>query len=154
MMLARLQDKCKANSMIRGALGIVVGAIAWMVAFLGLARLLFLVWPAYAAHAQTWMSAEIYEFTAPESGFNALFWILAEVFAGWLTVLIAKRGEASWILAALIGLYMAFMHLYYVWESFPWWYNLAVAIPAAPAVLFGGELAGRFARPSPTVAAG
>jgi hypothetical protein len=54
----------KVTSMVRGALGVVVGAIAWMVAFLTLARLLFLVWPAYAAHAEVWMSAEIYEFTA------------------------------------------------------------------------------------------
>ncbi|HEY5566138.1 MAG TPA: hypothetical protein VIM81_02695 [Gammaproteobacteria bacterium] len=154
MMLARPQDKCKANSMVRGALGIVVGAIAWMVAFFAVARLLFLMSPAYAAHAQTWMSAQVYEFTAPESGFHVLLWILAEIFAGWLTVVIAKRREASWILAALIGLYMAFMHLYYVWDSFPWWYNLAVVIPVVPAVLFGGKLAGRFARPSPTVAAG
>src|SRR3970040_1912679 len=118
MMLARPQDKCKANSMVRGALGIVVGAIAWMVAFFTVARLLF--------HAQTWMRAQVYEFTAPEAGFHVLLWILAEIFAGWLTVVIAKRREASWILAALIGLYMAFMHLYYVLDSFPWWYNLAV----------------------------
>jgi hypothetical protein len=140
--------------MVRSALGIVVGAIAWMVAFFTVARLLFLVWPAYAVHAETWTSAQIYEFTAPESGFNALFWILAEIFAGWLTVVIAKRGEAAWVLAALIGPYMAFMHLYYAWDNFPWWYNLAVALPAVPAVLFGGKLAGRFARPSPAIAAG
>jgi hypothetical protein len=140
--------------MVRGVLGIAVGAIAWMVAFFSIARLLLLVWPAYAVHAETWMSEQIYEFTAPESGFNVLFWLLAEIFAGWLTVVIAKRRETSWILAALIGLFMAFNHLYYEWESFPWWYNLAVAIPAAPAVLLGGHFAGRFARRSPAVAAG
>jgi hypothetical protein len=140
--------------MLRSALGIVVGAVAWMVLFFSIARLLFLVWPDYAVHAGTWMSAQVYEFTAPQSGFNALFWVLAEISAGWLTVAIARRGEAAWILAALIGLYMASMHLYYEWASFPWWYNLAVAIPAAPAVLFGGRLAGRFARTSPAIAAG
>jgi len=129
--------------MVRGALGVVVGAIAWMAAFFTLARLLFLVWPNYALHAQSWTSAQLYEFTAPQSGFNALFWILAEIFAGWLTVVIAKRREAAWILAALIGLYLAFMHLYYVWDKFPWWYNLAVTVPAIPAVLLGGKLAGR-----------
>jgi hypothetical protein len=136
---------------MRGALGVVVGAIVWMVGFFTLARLLYVVWPDYALHAEAWMSAQTYEFTAPESAFNALFWLLAEIFAGWLTVVIAKRREPAWILAALIGSYLAFMHLYYVWDDFPWWYNLAVALPAVPGVLLGSSLAGRFARP--TVAA-
>jgi hypothetical protein len=140
--------------MVRSVLGIVVGAIAWMVAFFTIARLLFLVWPDYALHAEAWMSAERYEFTAPQSGFNALFWILAEIFAGWLTVIIAKRREASWVLAALIASYLALMHLYLFWDNFPWWYNLAVALPAAPAVLLGGKLAGRLAGQRATLAVG
>jgi hypothetical protein len=55
-------------------------------------------------------------------------------------VIAARRG-AGWALAALIGLYMAYMHLYAEWPNLPWWYNLAVAIPAAPAILLGGTLA-------------
>lgn len=139
--------------MVRGALGVVVGAISWMAAFLVLAVLLAQVWPAYAVHGQSWFTAEIFEFTPPEAAFNVLFWIVAEIGAGWLTVVVAKRREASWALAVLIGSYLAFMHLYYEWDTFPWWYNLAVAIPAAPAVLLGGKLVGRFARPSRTAAA-
>jgi hypothetical protein len=41
---------------------------------------------------------------------------------------------------------MSFLHLYYAWDNFPWWYNLAVALPSGIAVLVGGKLAGdRFA---------
>lgn len=58
------------------------------------------------------MSARVYDFTPAMSCINALFWILAEIGAGWLTVVIAKRREAAWVLAALIGVYLAFMHLY------------------------------------------
>lgn len=139
--------------MLRGALGIVGGGIVWMVAFFTLARLLYLVWPAYALSAQEWRATAAYTFTAPMSAFNASFWILAEITAGAVAVAIAKRREAGWVLASLLMLYMSFMHLYYVWANFPWWYNLAVALPSGPAVLLGGLLAARWVQPSRIVEA-
>jgi hypothetical protein len=137
--------------MVRGAIGVVAAAVAWMVAFFALAWLLALAWPDYALHGQTWFTSQRFEFTAPQAGFNVLFWALAEVFAGWVTVVIARRREAAWALAALIGSYLALMHLYLEWATFPWWYNLAVALPAVPAVLIGGRLAGRPARPTRSI---
>ena len=125
--------------MVRGALGILGGGVAWAAAFFILARLLYLVWPAYALRAQVYMETGLYDFTPQTSAFNALFWMLAEIGAGWVAVVIAKRREAAWVLAAVLMLYMSFMHLYYVWDNFPWWYNLAVALPAGPAVLLGGK---------------
>jgi hypothetical protein len=132
--------------MFRGALGVVIGALAWMAAFFTLARLLMFVSPDYAEHARGWMSAHVYDFTVPMSVFNALDWIVAEIFAGWLAVAIARRREAAFVLAAVLGAYLAYMHLYAEWPNLPWWYNLAVAIPAAPAVLLGGRLARGFVR--------
>jgi hypothetical protein len=121
-----------------------------MVGFFTLARLLFLVWPAYAAHAQTWTATGAYSFDAPMSAFNASFWLLAEICAGWVAVAIARRREAAWILAAVLMAYMSFVHLYYAWDNFPWWYNVAVALPSGAAVLLGGKLAGSFVRASRT----
>ena len=134
--------------MVRGVLGVLGGGVVWMAAFSILARVLFLAWPAYAAPAQVWMDTGVYEFGALMSGFNALFWLLAEIAAGWIAVVIAKRREAAWVLAALLMLYLSFLHLYYYWANFPWWYNLAVALPSGAAVLLGGKLAGRWVRPS------
>jgi hypothetical protein len=138
--------------MVRAAIGVVVAAVAWMVAFFALAWLLALLWPDYALHGQVWFTEQRFEFSAAQAGLNALFWALAEIAAGWLTVVVAKRREASWVLAVLIGTYLALMHLYLEWDTFPWWYNLAVALPAIPAVLIGGTLAGRFARPNEAIA--
>ena len=135
--------------MVRGALGILGGGVVWMAAFFTLARLLFLVWPAYAVTAQVYMDTGAYDFAPPMSAFNVLFWLLAEIAAGWVAVVISKRREAAWVLAALLMLYMSFMHLYYAWDNFPWWYNLAVALPSGLAVLLGGKLAGRWVRRSP-----
>jgi hypothetical protein len=124
-----------------------------MVLFLVLARLLYLVWPDYALQAHQWVSAAVYGFTPLMSAFNASFWILAAVGGGWLAVVIAQRSGAALVLAALVMAYLCFMHLYYVWDRLPWWYNLLVALPSGPAVLLGGRLAEGFARLRSTVAA-
>ncbi len=127
--------------MLRSAFGVVIGAAVWMATFLALGILLARAWPDYAVHGREWFNAHIYSFSAPMSVLNALFWALAEICAGWLSAVVGKRLEASWALAALIGLYLAYQHLYAEWSNLPWWYNLAVALPAAPAVLCGGRLA-------------
>jgi hypothetical protein len=75
------------------------------------------------------------------------FWILAEIAAGWLTAVIARRAGAVWVLAALVMGYLCFMHLYYIWHALPWWYNLVVALASGPAVLLGGKLGVPSARP-------
>jgi hypothetical protein len=54
---------------------------------------------------------------------------------------ISKRPAAVWVLAALLGIYLAAVHLVLYWPRFPWRYNLGVVIPAVPAVLLGGYLA-------------
>jgi hypothetical protein len=39
------------------------------------------------------------------------------------------------------------------WPTFPWWYNLGVVLPAAPAVLLGGRRAAALVRLSVPAAA-
>jgi hypothetical protein len=63
---------------------------------------------------------------------------------------IAKRYGVAYVLAALMLAYMSFNHVFYMWDRFPWWYNLGVVIPVVPAVLLGGRLAIRTSR-SPQV---
>ena len=40
--------------MVRGVLGVVVGAVVWMVGFLALATVLAQLWPDYAIHGRQW----------------------------------------------------------------------------------------------------
>ena len=127
--------------MVRGLLGILAGAIAWTAGFYALAILLSVLWPDYALHGRAFIREGVFTFTSPMACFNLLFWVLAEIGAGWVAMKIAKRREAVWVLAALLGVYLASMHLVLYWPRFPWWYNLGVVIPAVPAVLLGARLA-------------
>jgi hypothetical protein len=139
--------------MVRGVLGILAGAIVWMAGFYALAMLLAVLWPDYALHGRAFMREGVFSFTLPMACFNFFFWALAEIGAGWVSMKIAKRREAVWVLAGLLGIYLAALHIVLYWPRFPWWYNLAVVIPAVPAVLLGGKLAGSFRSVGPTVGA-
>ena len=140
--------------MVRAVLGVVAGWIVWFLAFLGLAIGLAAVWPEYRVHGQAWMNDHIFDFPTNMAVLNVIFWILAEIAAGWVTMAIARRREALWVLAAIVGPYLFYEHLYAEWANIPAWYNVAVAITAIPAVLLGGKLAGRSAqrvRPAPAI---
>ena len=134
--------------MVRGLLGFVIAAAAWLAAFFVMTFGVAFVWPGYAAHGSTWFESGVFTFEPPMAVVNVVCWALAEVLAGWLAVAIARRREPMWALAAVLAGYMSVLHLFLEWPRFPWWYNLAVALPAAPAVLLGGRLAGRFLRSS------
>jgi hypothetical protein len=127
--------------MVRSVLGVVAGVVLWAVGFYVLAILLAQLWPDYAIQGRQWMQQGVYTFTPPMACCNLVFWVLAEIEAGWVAGKIAKRRAAVWVLAALLGIYFAVLHFVILWTRFPWWYNLGVVIPAVPAVLLGGRLA-------------
>jgi hypothetical protein len=134
------QNNSGTASVTRAILGVVAGALVWIFGFLVLAQILVLLWPAYAVPARTWTRTGTYTFTALMSVINACFWILVEIATGWVAAVIARRSRAVWVLAALVMVYLCFLHLFFAWQRFPWWYNLVVAISSGPAILLGGRL--------------
>jgi hypothetical protein len=127
--------------MVRSVLGVVVGAVVWMLGFFVLALVLAQLWSDYAIHGREWTRQGVFTFTPLMACCNLVFWALAEIGAGWAAGRISKRREAVWVLAGLVGIYLAGLHLVFYWPRFPWWYNLGVVIPAVAAVLLGGKLA-------------
>jgi hypothetical protein len=127
--------------MVRSIVGIVSGAVLWMLGFFVLALILAQLWPDYAIHGRQWTRENLFTFTPLMACCNLVFWVLAEIGAGWAVAKITKRREALWILAALVAIYLIALHLILYWSRFPWWYNLGVVIPAIPALLLGGRLA-------------
>lgn len=127
--------------MVRDVLGVVAGALLWMVGFFVLALLLAQLWPDYAIHGREWTKQNVFTFTPLMACCNLVFWVLAEIGAGWVSAKIAQRRAAVWVLAILVGIYFVALHLVLYWSRFPWWYNLGVVIPAVPAVFLGSKLA-------------
>jgi len=99
------------------------------------------LWPDYAIHGRQWFREGVFTFTAAMAFCTLALWVLAEIGAGWAAAKVSKRRGAVRVLAALVGIYLAALHLVLYWPRFPWWYNLGVVISAVPAVLWGAELA-------------
>ena len=127
--------------MLRSVFGVLVGTVLWMLGFYALAIVLANLWPDYATHGRQWARAGTFTFTPLMAVCNLAFWALAEFGAGWIAATISRRPGAVWILAALLGIYLAVIHLFLYWPRFPWWYNLGVVIPSVPAILLGALLA-------------
>ena len=127
--------------MLRVVIGFVVGAIVWLPVFFGLARLVALVWPGYAAQGRVWFEIGVYIFSAPMSAVNIVCWTLAAVVAGCVAVAVARRHESAWALGVALALYLGVLHLWLYWPNFPWWYNVAVPLLAASGAFTGGWLA-------------
>ncbi|HEY2532478.1 MAG TPA: hypothetical protein VGJ20_31860 [Xanthobacteraceae bacterium] len=127
--------------MMRSVLGVVVGVVLWMVVFFALASGLAQLWPDYAIHGRQWLKEGIFTFTPLMACCNLAFWILGELGAGWVTAKISRRPVAVWVVAGLLGIYLATLHLVLYWSRFPWWYNVTVVVTVVPAVLLGARLA-------------
>lgn len=132
--------------LVRNTLALVAGALVWMVGFLALASALARLWPDYAVHARQWLREGVFSFPVAMACCNLGFWVLAEIGGGWVAARISKRSGPVWLLAGLIGIYLAAVHLGIDWARFPWWYNLGVVIPAVPAVLLGASTRSRTSR--------
>jgi hypothetical protein len=127
--------------MVRSVFGVVAGVVVWMMGFWILASLLARVWPDYAVHGRQWIRDGVFTFTPGMACCNLLLWVLAAIGAGLVAGRIARRREAVWVLAGLLGIYLVVVHLVLYWPRFPWWYNLGVVIPVVPAVFLGAKLA-------------
>ena len=127
--------------MVRSVLAVVIGVVLWTVVFYVLATGLAQLWPDYAIHGRQWVREGAFTFTPLMALCNLVLWVLAEIGAGWVTAKISKRRGVVWMLAGLLGIYLALVHLILYWPRFPWWYNLGVVIPVVPAVLCGAKLA-------------
>ena len=122
-------------------LGVIAGAITYLLVFDLLAYSLAALWPDFWAHGYIYKTQRLFTFTLPMAGYLGLCWALAAVGAGWVVMKIARRREAVWVLAGLLLMAIARTHIVLEWPRFPWWYNLWLVFQAVPAVLLGGWLA-------------
>jgi hypothetical protein len=140
--------------MLRNLLAVILGLIMCNVVFGGLAIGTMFVWPDYATHGDRWLDQRIFTFTSTMASMNLVFWVLAFIGAGWATEQISRDGRTVWVVAGLMQIYAVYVHLFREWSSFPWWYNLVVAVSVVPATWLGAHVvSANRAKPTPGLSA-
>jgi hypothetical protein len=125
--------------MLRKILTVILGLILCNVVFSGLAYGTLIVWPDYAIHGHRWIDQRIFTFPPIMASLNLLFWALSFAAAGWITARIARDSKAVWVLAGVMQLDAAYVHLFELWSTLPWWYNVIVVALVVPATMMGGR---------------
>jgi hypothetical protein len=141
-----IERRASMRSFLMGILAVVAGYVAWVAAFYGPIILLGFVWPALRAAAQAFFEVNRYDVFATSMliAFQ-LVWPIANIAAGLVTRLIAKRQLEVWCIAVLLFCYFVVNHLWLLWDQLPKWYNVIVVIPVVPMILLGGAIGRRLA---------
>jgi hypothetical protein len=125
--------------MLRNIFAVILGLILCNVVFSGLAYGTLIIWPEYAIHGHRWIEQRIFTFPPIMASLNLLFWALSFAAAGWATARMARDGRAVWATVGVMQPYAAYVHLYELWSTIPWWYNVIVVALVVPATLFGAR---------------
>ena len=113
----------------------------WWLLFNVLTILLAMTWYDFAQAGSLALRSRDYSaLTTPMLVILLAMWSCAYLGAGWVTVLISRHPQHIWIMATPWFLYLATMHLYVEWSSFPPWYNLGVVMFVYPLTWLGGRL--------------
>lgn len=134
--------------MLRIALGVIAGFIAWMIVWFGSEKALSAIWPAFGTHQKAFEEAIK---DGSGSGFAAdTTMLLTHVVLGSVVSLIAgilaalaagENARAPLILGCLllaVGLVKAVMS----WQYVPIWYHVIFTAMLLPMAILGGRMIG------------
>jgi hypothetical protein len=128
--------------MKRTVLAVIAGLATWWVAFYASLAAFVLAWPALReATRPALASGDFSQITTPMWLLFLSMYLWVNPVSGWVATVIAKRHNAAWIVAALMGLYAAYMHYYSLWSVYPSWYNVLVPISIPSLVYVGARCA-------------
>lgn len=122
--------------MVKGALAVVAGLVAWIAVALGVGLLLRL-WPAYVSVAAAMA------FTLPMLIARLSIGAAATVAAGVVAALIARRSNAAPLITGLLLLVIFVPDHIHLWTKFPVWYHLTFLASLVPLTYLGGRTIAR-----------
>ncbi|MGD9631545.1 MAG: hypothetical protein AB7V18_20080 [Pyrinomonadaceae bacterium] len=130
--------------MMRIALGVFVGFLAWVVVWFGSETILSAVWPAFGSHQTAFQTAieQGGPFTA-----NATFLLvhivlatIVSVIAGYLAALVAGENKRSALILGLLLLAVGLLKAIMSWPLVPVWYHVIFTAILLPMAILGGKL--------------
>jgi hypothetical protein len=130
--------------MLRIVLGVVVGFISWMIAWIGVEKLLSALWPAFGVHQAEFQSVieNGGQFTADSTMLltHIVIASIVSVLSGYLAALVAGENVRAPLVLVFLLLAMGLMKAYMSWQYVPIWYHVVFTLLLIPMAIIGGKL--------------
>ena len=130
--------------MIRIVLGVIVGFIAWLIAWVGGEKILSAIWPAFGAHQAAFQSAVENggQFTADTTMLliHIVLGLVVSAISGFLAALIAGENKRAPLALGFVMLALGILKMVLAWPYAPIWYHVIFAAILLPMAILGGKL--------------
>ena len=130
--------------MLRIALGVVAGFVAWLIVWVGVEKIISALWPAFAVHQRAFQDAITNggEFAADSTMLltHIVLGSVISVAAGALTALIAGENARAPFFVGILLLAMGVLKAVMSWQYVPIWYHVIFTAMLLPMAFLGGKL--------------
>ncbi len=130
--------------MVRIILGVIVGFIAWLIAWVGVEKILSAIWPAFGTHQAAFQTAitDGGQFTADTTMLltHIVMGSIISVMSGALAALIVGGNSRAPLIVGILLLAMGIMKAVMSWQYVPIWYHIIFTAILLPMALLGGRL--------------
>ncbi len=130
--------------MLRIVLGVIGGFIAWLIAWVGVEKVLSAIWPAFGVHQAAFQAAiEDGGQFDPNSTMLVVHIVLGSVvsvISGALASLIAGENSKAPLIAGCLLLAMGIAKAFMSWQLVPIWYHIIFTAMLLPMAIIGGKL--------------
>jgi hypothetical protein len=130
--------------MLRMALGVITGFVAWLIVWIGSEKVLSALWPAFGTHQKAFEAVlkDGGEFTADSKMLliHIVLGSIVSVLAGALAALIAGDNTRAPLVVGILLLAMGGLKAVMSWQYVPIWYHIIFTAILLPMAIIGGKL--------------
>ena len=130
--------------MLRIALGVVAGFVAWLIVWVGVEKIISALWPAFGVHQRAFQDAITNggEFTANSTMLltHIVLGSIVSVMSGALAALIAGDNSRAPLFVGILLLAMGVLKAVMSWQYVPIWYHAIFTAILLPMAILGGRL--------------
>ena len=130
--------------MLRIFLGVIVGFLAWMIAWFGGEKIISAAWPAFGVHQAAFQAAieNGGQFTADSAALltHIVLGSIVSLISGFLAALVAGENKRAPLILGFLLLAMGLLKAGMSWPYVPIWYHVIFTAILLPMAIVGGKL--------------
>ena len=130
--------------MLRIILGVIAGFLAWLIVWVGVEKILSVVWPAFGVHQRAF--EEVIknggEFKSDTGALitHIVMGLIVSLMSGALAALVAGENARAPLVLGFVLLALGVLKAVMSWQYVPIWYHIIFALVLLPMAIIGGRL--------------